>query len=191
MSIQPVPPYPEVTIGDSVDYETYATLSDADAYMNGGLNAAAWAALPTDQRGRLLVEATRIFDAQAWQGTPTNPNQGHAWPRVGLTFNGEPIPTDELPTNLVYATIELAWYVQTTPSIITSPSVQNTKKRQKAGSVEIEYFREFNQSGQRYPLPVLGLIAQWLSGTGMGGALVTGVDGKSKASKKFNVWQGF
>ncbi len=191
MSISPVPPYPEVTIGDSVDYTSYATLAMADAYMNGGINAVAWAALSTDERGRLLVTATRTLDGLKWIGTPTDPDQAHAWPRVGLTFNTQPIPDDELPTNLVNATIELAYYIKVQPSVITSPSIQNTIKRQKAGSVEIERFRTFNEAGIRFPLPVMDLIAQWLGGTGVSGALASGVDGKSQAIRQYDVWQGF
>ena len=189
MSISPVPPYPQVTIGDSVDYDSYADLATADAYMAATPNAAAWAALDSDTRGQLLVTATRTFDRQVWQGTATDDAvaEGHQWPRTGLSG----VEDDELPTDLVYGTIELAWYIQTTPAVQTSINTENLKKRQKAGSVEIEYFRSFANALTRFPLPVQELIGKWLGGAGFAGASASGLCGESVAARRYNLNRGF
>lgn len=67
--------------------------------------------------------------------------QERAWPRTGAsTYYGEPITSDVVPAAIVNATYEAAYLELTNPGSL-SPVVtgSSTVKREKVGSLEIEY----------------------------------------------------
>lgn len=74
----------EVTI-DTNDYPVYRDLTQADAWFGGSLQYAFWMSFSDDERKRMLVEATRLIDAQSWRGEACSPSSTLAFPRDGLT----------------------------------------------------------------------------------------------------------
>src|SRR5580765_5673762 len=92
---------------------TYATVTEADAYNAGRPFGTAWAALTPEQKEGALAYAAALLDAAfVWTGSPSleaNPSQKLCWPRVGMfTRNGVPIDPMVIPKELKDAQSEYA-----------------------------------------------------------------------------------
>lgn len=126
-------------------YVAYATEAEADVYLAvDPVRGSAWAALTAgDPKESLLVAATRRLDLLAWQGEKTGGGaQENAWPRTGLQYpDGTPIPDNEVPIEVENACILLAGSINITPSDAEAATSGSNRKRLKAGSAEIEFFR--------------------------------------------------
>jgi len=129
---------------NAIDYIAYASVAEADAYLAvDPVRGAAWDVLTDDQKGARLVSATRRLDLLAWAGEKTGgASQENAWPRTGVTYpDGTAVPDDEVPLEVENATILLAGTINLTASAANAGTSGNNKKRVKAGSAEVEYFR--------------------------------------------------
>lgn len=178
--------YNVVTIGSN-SYDVYADQATADIYLEAESSATAWRAALDDIKGRALVSATRLLDRQSWQGEKAEAAQELAWPRSGITDVDETV----IPQAIIDATCELASAIVGGYDAANKSSTASDTKRQKAGSVEIEYFRSF-EDGTRLPLPVHELISKWLLGaTGITTSIATGTDGCSEFEDDFAFTRGF
>ncbi len=194
---------PQITIG-STAYETYVTVAEVDEYANGSLNAAAWEALLEDDKGRAIVMATRWIDSQCWQGAKVDPDQPLEWPRI---VNEVTIDVDPL---IARAAILLAILTAANPELPdqmtgnVEVSADGGTKRLKAGSVEIEYFRNLsfivygNGSVSPFPRSVMSLLGAYLcfaigSGLGNAGSIAYGTCAEPVVGTrgKFGVNRGF
>jgi hypothetical protein len=98
----------------SASANSFVSLADAAAYLNGRLNAGAWDAADDDTRARALIEATRELNLLAYRGTRATSTQALAWPRAWAPDPDAPAgalgyyAADVLPRRLQDATIELA-----------------------------------------------------------------------------------
>lgn len=172
---------PSVTLSAN-DYETYADVDEADIYLEADPGAAAWRAAEADDKARALVSATRILDRQRWAGSKTDEDQALAWPRSGISGLDE----DEVPQAVADACCELASALINGYDAANLQSTANATKRQKAGSVEIEYFRGAEGDGLRLPLPVMELVGLYLGGTtSLAGSFASGTCGDSFTSGSF------
>jgi len=90
------------------------------------------------QRGSLVVDRyERFFSGMRTGGFA----QERAWPRAGAsTYYGEAIPSDAIPVAIDNASYEAAFLELTNPGSL-SPVVTGTStvKREKIGSLEVEY----------------------------------------------------
>lgn len=159
-----------VTIS-GVDYDTYASVADGDAYFAADINGDTWRIADAETKARALVTATRWIDAQCWQGDKLDPLQPLAFPR---TIGSE--------AAIAQASIMLAGLLVVDPALWDTLSgatvaADGGTKRLKAGSVEIEYFRKLNfsvwSSGAVgiFPRNIMAMIGEWLcaaTGGGMG-----------------------
>jgi hypothetical protein len=162
---------PNVTINGKT-YETYATVEQVDDYANGSLNVADWDALLEDDKGRAVVTATRWIDSQCWIGDKVDPDQPLKWPRViaGVTIPVAP--------QIEMATILLSILIASNPELPdqmignVAGSADGGTKRLKAGSVEIEYFRNLsftvfgNGSVAPFPSYIMSVLGDWLCARG-------------------------
>lgn len=90
------------------------------------------------QRGSLFIDRYEPRFSGSRTGGYT---QERAWPRTGAsTYYGEPIPSDVVPVAIENASYEAAYLELTNPGSL-SPVVtgSSTVKREKVGSLEIEY----------------------------------------------------
>lgn len=169
---------------EGVDYFAYADLETADAYLNGefGDRADAWRDAEVIDQKRALVSGTRVIDGKGWLGTKTDPDQPGAFPRTGLFYaDGTPVPDDEVPVEVTNASIELAAMLNNGEEINPAAGRTTTARRLKAGSVEIENFRQFGPVGT-LPNSILAALGLWLSGSGgagLAGSEAYGTCGKS------------
>lgn len=166
--------YQTVTIG-AAEYEVYADLATADLYLAAEPNAATWREGDEEENSRALVSATRILNRAPWAGEKTDSSQALAWPRTGTGVDG--VEDDLIPQAIIDASIELANAIRNGYDAANQASTASGTKRQKAGSVEIEYFSSVSVDGTRYPLPVHELIAPYLGGSGgsAAGSIASGV----------------
>lgn len=100
-----------VATAGSASANSFATVAEADAYLEARLNSSAWTG--TEPKKQALVEATREISRLAYQGYRVDETQALSWPRYlcpnpdGIS-TGSYYETTELPTRIVEATIELA-----------------------------------------------------------------------------------
>jgi len=153
----------EITI-DEVAYFAYADVPTADAYLAADSNAAAWRAADDITKQRALITATRILDRQSWKSDLDQASRALLEP-------------------IVHATAELAAQLVAGYDAANRQHTGQAVRRQKAGSVEIEYFRGAEGSPLRLPLPVWELIKPYLAGASaaLGGSIAYGTDGCSIA----------
>src|SRR3989304_3863760 len=98
----------EAVIIASNPYDTYANTDQADLYLQANYLAAAWFDLTLDQKGQLLVTATRLFDRQCWLGGKTEEGQPLQWPRTGI----EDVEDETaVPQGVIDGSIEMAFAI--------------------------------------------------------------------------------
>jgi len=128
----------------TVDYTAYASVTEADQYLAvDPVRGTTWAAKTTDQKGALLVAATRRLDLFSYSGDKTGGSvQANQWGRTSLTYpDGTTVPDDEVPLDIQNATILLAGTMAITPAAGNAGTSGSNKKKVKAGSAEVEFFR--------------------------------------------------
>lgn len=87
------------------DANSYASVSEADAYFASRPRSTAWPALSAEQKSRLLVHATRILETSVkWDGAKYTEEQSLAFPRYP-----DDLEAVELPLPIKLATYELAY----------------------------------------------------------------------------------
>lgn len=169
-----------VTVGDN----SYVTVAEADAYFADSINSAGWDGADAPTKDKALISATRYLDRQRWQGTKTVSTQNLEWPRSGVTCNGDPVDSDEVPDEIKESQYEMAQILIQDPTSGNNLNTGSNTKRAKAGSAEVEFFRP--TSGTIMPDIVhqissclLGGSVPDSSGVGPGGYSSGGCDGSS------------
>lgn len=153
---------------EGVEYFAYADLEEADRFMAAavGEQADAWRGAEPLAKSRALVSGTRRIDSFKWKGEKTDPDQPGAFPRKDLKNpDGSDVDPDTIPPQVVEASIILAAMLNAGEDINPVSARAAIARRLKAGSVEIENFRQF---GVVAPLPsdVMSLLGFWLLGMG-------------------------
>lgn len=90
---------------------SYVSISEADDYISMNPHYSdAWAALAPQEKGNLLIYATRTLDALArWLGRKTYPDSALRWPRRDMMdADGVPVPPDVIPRAIRQAVTEMA-----------------------------------------------------------------------------------
>ena len=184
-----------VIITSGNQYHTYASVEQADLYLTANFLATAWFDMTEDQKGQLLVTATRLFDRQCWLGEKTDAStpQPLAWPRMNTGIEG--VIDSEVPQDIVNGSIEMAFAILDGSEAINSqvPGAQKLRSI-AAGSVNLSWFRGAEgiaaEEG-RFPLPVQELVGKYLCGSqGIGGLFVSGTDGESVANDDLGYNEG-
>jgi|KBSSwiStaDraftv2_1062776.scaffolds.fasta_scaffold439237_2 hypothetical protein len=153
---------------DSTLYDVYASVADADLYLNGLLNATAWAAATELQKSQALITATRTMDRQCWVGDKTMVSgQELQWPRTNTGIDG--VEDDIVPADIINGCIELANLLMAGSNVqsTTTPNGQGLQII-KAGSVSLTYFRpgleNYYDQNARFPIPVQELVGKYMCG---------------------------
>lgn len=178
----------EIQIGGK-GFDAYANVTTADEYLSASFTATAWRAeADVDQKGRALVEASRLIDRQVWAGAKSDELQSAAWPRSGI----DGVDEYAVPDAVVAATCELASaFIDGQTDVLSNPSTTNNVRSLQAGSVGIEYFFPSAATAARFPLIIQELLGVYLLGAASSSTLgfpsASGVDGCSS----FNRGLGF
>jgi hypothetical protein len=161
---------------------SYGTRAEADAYFNDSLRKATWAAVASATKDQGLIEATRVFERQAWAGEKEVPSQDLAFGRTGLTDkDGVALTPAETLEVAKEAQFEYALFLITDPTQLgTREATGSNIKKLEAGSAKVTYFTRVN--GTRFPLTVTDLIGDWFggnSGSNIGGSVSGNCDSSS------------
>lgn len=121
--------------------DSYAALETAAAYA-----AAKGLTFPTTGAAQVPAEqalrrSTAGIDANyraRYPGDPANIDQALEFPRTGVMFRGQELPSDTIPVQIVNATIEGAVLELAEPGVL-SPNQERRIKTLIAGPVEIDY----------------------------------------------------
>lgn len=176
----------QLQIGGSL-YDVYADIAIADDYLNAETWAEDWrCAEGEDSKGRALVTATRTLDKLSWAGTKSSSAQPLEWPRSGTGLSTDLVPdSNSVPQRIIDACCVLAGLSLSGIDFLTQPSTASQRvKRQAAGSVSIEYFKDtFDIEGTRLPTQAWELIAPlFASSSVMAGSCGSGLGTASRFS---------
>ncbi len=147
--------------------ENADALADTKAYLLGKVGGERWIESDKITRQKSLVSATRwVIRALA----------------ARIADDSIPDPADT-PANqfLREATYEAAYALVITPTALDTVDQRDNKKRVKAGSAEIEFFRP--QSGAILPPTAQALLLRYINSLGVSteiGPTASGTDGKSE-----------
>ena len=146
-------------------YTSYATVATADVFLAPDSNFTTWDVLTDDQKGALLVRATRVLDAQSYITSAAT---------QVLRLAIEDFET---------ICILIANTISSGNTSVSGQSVSEAEqKRVKAGSVEIENYRAlYNLEASKYEYQwtpeIYALLKKYLSGASFAFAFSCGTDG--------------
>lgn len=157
----------------SASANSFVTLAEAQAYVDGRLNIDNWTAASTDNQNRALVEATRELCNRDYVGRRVDATQVLEWPRFfavnpdaplgGVTYYG----TTVVPDRIKDATCELAlqFILAGTTDLASLDATLNTRVK-TVDVLTTEYFEPAQRAKglKRFPR-VWGRIAPLLSET--------------------------
>lgn len=130
---------------NSVDYVAFASVAEADSILAvDPIRGTTWATKTTDEKGALLVAATRRLNLISWSGAKAGGDdaQADAYPRTGQTYpDGSAVSTSEVPQAVTEATCLLAGSIAIDSGAAAAGTSASNQKRVKAGSAEVEFFR--------------------------------------------------
>lgn len=159
---------PDTITISGTDYTVYQAVADVTAILQADYNrAAGWAALTSAQQEQAVVTATLRFDRLPWAGEPTDAAtpQALAWPRTGMAdVDGVAVGSTDYPTRLLRAHAFYCYDLTATADLDSRENAGSNRKRLKAGSVEIEFFRGTDLTLGLLPKPYIELIGVWLGG---------------------------
>jgi hypothetical protein len=155
---------------------SFVTLAEAAAYLEGRLNASTWETdATTDNKNRALVEATRELTVLGWKGSRADDTQALSWPRQWAVDPDASVPgvfyaSTEVPQRVKDATMELAFqFIKSgTTDVAALPSTDGVIS--KTIDVISTTYADPSQRArglQRFPR-VYSLIAPLLAGAAAG-----------------------
>ncbi|QKV17850.1 DnaT-like ssDNA-binding protein [Oricola thermophila] len=120
--------YADVAAFDAWDTDFYGTASTAT----------------TADKEAAIRRAVVYLDSLSWKGRRLEGrSQPRAWPREGVADGeGNIIPTDEVPAEVIFAQHRLARAELTSPGALDAEfKASDAVKREKVGQIEVEYVR--------------------------------------------------
>lgn len=153
--------------------ESYASVAQADARCVA-LGVTDWAARATTDKEVALRLATQFMLANyrtQWSGRRVYRTQALDWPRYGVTVDEFPIPSDEIPVEVINACIDLA--VRSAGGTELLPDMEtgsNAVKKDKIGPLETEYFENTTSAADRF-VAIDAALAPFFGATGGSGMI--------------------
>lgn len=155
------------------DADAFVSLDDCDAYCTaqGLLGWTEAARSPTEDDEAAIRRATSwLSNSLTWKGAKTNGRaQALAWPRVGvIDEEGEDVPSNEVPIEIVQACCIAAAYERTNPGGLTpTVNLSNQVKSKGVGPLRKEYFAPAMSA--EAAKPILTRVTDLVSGLVAGG----------------------
>ena len=154
-----------VATAGSESANSYATVAEADAYLEPRLNSSAWDDAAAETQKAALVEATREMDLLPWRGTRVDLTQALAWPREDVPIPDLPddvavgsasseYSTTAIPDRIRDMTIELALeFLRAGTTDLSKPDPELEKHRKRTDVLETEFvpYHQRRQGIARFP----------------------------------------
>jgi|SRR5688572_4537219 len=129
---------------DGVNYTVYNTDALAvENYLKASTNPGRDAFLAftsDDDKARVIVQARRLIDRQAYEGQKTSGAQALAFPRTGLVdIDGNAVSSVTVPQVVIDAESELAGLLASDPTLANAANTGSNIASLQAGPVSITY----------------------------------------------------
>lgn len=145
--------------------DTYASLAEAQAYMDSLPYKAAWTSATTAAQEGALKAAARKLDLLAWKGIKTTAAQALAWPRANVyDRDGYIIDSAAVPAFLKNAQAELA--LRELEEDRAADPALGQPTRVKAGPVEVEMGNGARRTPNLLPSLVEQMVAAYVTASG-------------------------
>lgn len=130
-----------VEIGQAAP-ESNSYLSEADAIrLLPSFLMEEWNAYTPDERiDRLVIASHFINDSFAWLGKRKTFEQGLAWPRTGVIYQGHLVPDNRVPPIIKRACIAALKLIQQFGLEVFQATGEAQVKRERLAVIETEYF---------------------------------------------------
>lgn len=143
------------------DANSYASVTQADAYFATRPRSTLWSPLTTEQKAQFLVHATRILDSSVlWDGEKYVETQALAFPRYP-----DDLESSEVPGAIIIALYELAYALVGTD--LTGGATTAAFNKVKVGPIEVQ--TDTPAAPAIIPRFVRDLVAPWGTAKGAGG----------------------
>lgn len=169
-----------VATAGSASANSFATLAEAETYMEARLNGATWTAASDDNKNRALVEATRELSNLTYQGYRTTDTQALAWPRQWVVNEDDPnqdyYDSTVVPQRVKDAAMELAFqFIKAGTTDVAALDATDGIIRKKLDVLETEYASPWARAKglARYPR-VQAFVAPLLDAGGVMTAVIRG-----------------
>jgi hypothetical protein len=148
---------------------SYITVAEGDAFLEGELGTLAWATATTDRKNRALIAATKYLDQLLWIGSKVSATQALLWPRINAACGEKSYTTTVIPPEVKYGTFLLAEALLADPTVMSgnSPTIQGELitgipnadlKRAKLDIMELEFREAAGGSSRVNALSVLPVL---------------------------------
>ncbi|THD46647.1 hypothetical protein ERD95_15770 [Enterobacteriaceae bacterium ML5] len=139
----------------SAGFNSYASVNDLTQFAaSRGYDVPA----DNDECAKLLFQALDYLNGLNWMGARADPNQPLAWPRMGVYIDGERLPHDVIPGQLIQAQCRLAVEAQ---DGLLDGSFTKGITTETAGKVSVQFADD--ASGELYFPWLDGLLRGLLS----------------------------
>jgi len=127
---------------------SYVTLAEADAYFETVPNSSTWDDKTDDQKNRSIISATRWIDSLNFYGDRCDTSQALSWPRNNYHVDRIELTCSEIPTEIKYATYELARALANDTDAITgNTGTTGLYDEVKLGELQVKYNKESQATG--------------------------------------------
>lgn len=164
------------------DADALISVSYADTYHSSRGNSTwvtATSPADTDKEQAIRRASTFLRDSFTWQGWKLNQRaQAMAWPRTGVVDqDGYAVSSSEVPDEIQRACAELALRELVTPGTLNPDvTLSNQAKREKVGSIEVEYTNIRTDAYASRPVVTIvqDIVGPLLASGGQGNVLAGG-----------------
>lgn len=127
---------------------SYVTLAEADAYFETVPNSSTWDDKTDDQKNRSIISATRWIDSLNFYGDRCDTSQALSWPRNNYHVDRIELTCSEIPTEIKYATYELARALANDTDAITgNTGTTGLYDEVKLGELQVKYNKQSQATG--------------------------------------------
>jgi hypothetical protein len=155
-------------VGDAT-CNSYITVAEGDAFLEGELGTLAWATATTDRKNRALIAATKYLDQLLWIGSKATTTQALLWPRSSAACGEKSYAITVIPPEVKYGTFLLAEALLDDPTVMSgnSPTISGELitgipnadlKRAKLDIMEVEFREAAGGSSRVNALSVLPIL---------------------------------
>lgn len=127
---------------------SYVTLAEANAYFETVPNSSTWDDKTDDQKNRSIISATRWIDSLNFYGDRCDTSQALSWPRNNYHVDRIELTCSEIPTEIKYATYELARALANDTDAITgNTGTTGLYDEVKLGELQVKYNKQSQATG--------------------------------------------
>ena len=132
-----------------------------------------WMGMDTDDRADRLIAASQFVDVSfQWVGKRKTLDQGLAWPRTGVVYQGHEVSRDMVPRAIVRACIMALVTVVTEGFDVFRSTGEHAVKREQLAVMSMEYFAPAEKAGYKSAYDDINNLLKGFYLTGQKGGVI-------------------